>query len=162
MVILKNTSDTLNSWSEKLVCILLGAMTLVVFAQVIFRLFKASLPWSEELARYMMIYLTFIGASIGVKRGSHIAVEALMGLVREKYQKYVSLLVVLLCMAFFVILVVFGSKVVGTTMSQLSPAMKVNMGLVYLAIPLSGLLMIIHSLNEIFEIFKKTSCKGDI
>ena len=62
----------LNNIEEFIVVPLVAVMTAVIILQVFFRyVLKGSLPWSEELSRYLMIWVTFVGASIGVKRGAH-------------------------------------------------------------------------------------------
>lgn len=52
-------------------------MVLAVFVQIISRaLFNMSFPWTEELARYLMIWVTFLGASFAFQYGAHISIEA--------------------------------------------------------------------------------------
>ena len=75
MRVLNILSDVVNFLVEHVIAILMGLMTIVVFLQVVFRLISGSLPWSEELARYMMIFMVYLGASVGVKKKNHIAIE---------------------------------------------------------------------------------------
>ncbi len=82
---LQKTSDVLNKVAVVFLGIALAVMTVVVFAQVIFRMIGASLPWSEEFARYTMVFLTYIGASVGVKYKSHISVEAVVGILPSNH-----------------------------------------------------------------------------
>lgn len=110
MELIHRTSELLNSLVEKTICLLLAGMTAVTFAQVVCRLIQGSLPWSEELSRYMMVYLTFLGLSVGVKRGVLINIEAFMNLFPPQIQNTGALFVTLLNMAFFTYSSVTASK----------------------------------------------------
>lgn len=148
---LNKVSDVVNTVAEYFCAIALGVMSIVVFAQVIFRLTSGSLPWSEELARYLMIYMVYVGTSIGVKKSSHIAVEVVMDRCPAKVQKVVEILVYLLMMAAFVILCYYGLKIVDITMMQKSPAMQIKMGYVYMSMVLGGALMLLHCVNNMIN-----------
>ena len=65
---LNKISDGANKAAEYLVALLLAMMSVVVFVQVIGRWTRLSLPWSEEFARYAMIYMVYIGTSAGFAR----------------------------------------------------------------------------------------------
>ena len=79
MSFFRKTLDRVNALAEYAVCALLAVMVVVVFLQVIFRfIIRSSLPWSEELSRYVMVWIVFLGASIGIKRKSHIGVEVVV------------------------------------------------------------------------------------
>lgn len=146
---LNRLSDVVNTVAEYFCAIALGIMSVVVFAQVIFRLTAGSLPWSEELARYLMIYMVYVGTSIGVKRGTHIAVEVIMDRCPPTVQKIVEILVDLMMIAAFVILCYYGMKIVTLTMVQKSPAMQIKMGYVYLSMVVGGALMLLHCINNL-------------
>lgn len=148
---LNKLSDVVNTVAEYFCAIALGVMSIVVFAQVVFRLTSGSLPWSEELARYLMIYMVYVGTSIGIKRNSHIAVEVIMDRCPAKAQKVVEVLVDLLMMAAFGILCYYGMKIVNITMMQKSPAMQIKMGYIYLSMVLGGALMLLHCLNNMIN-----------
>jgi len=152
MGLIKKLSDKLSKGTEIVIGLLLAVMSIVVFLQVIYRyVFHASLPWSEEFARYLLIYLTFLGASVAVKKNAHIGVEAIVKLLPHSVAKAAEWIANVLSFLFFAILVVCGSKVVKVTLMQLSPAMKVKMGYIYLAIVIGGILMMIHLLARTFE-----------
>ena len=148
---LNKLSDGVNTVAEYFVALCLGLMSVVVFAQVVLRQTTGSLLWSEELARYLMIYMVYIGSSIGVKYGTHIAVEFVMGRCPAGVQKVVAVIVDLLMLAAFAILCYYGMKIVTLTMMQKSPAMRVKMGYVYFSMVLGGVLMFLHCLNNMIN-----------
>ena len=76
----------------------LAIMTVLVFIQVIMRyVFQNSLSWSEELARYIFLWLSWIGASYAVKERSHFRVEMFADLFKGKARKVFELFVLLTC-----------------------------------------------------------------
>ena len=71
-------------FEEGLSAVLLAAMSVVILLQIILKWFHMPLSWSEEMARYMFIWLIYIASSYAVKKRSHIKVEILSLLVKEK------------------------------------------------------------------------------
>ena len=63
---------------------MLAVMSAVVFAQVVFRLVHASIPWSEELSKYLLIWCTFLGSALGVRKGSLVGLELLFMILPKK------------------------------------------------------------------------------
>lgn len=56
---------------------MLSVMSVVVFAQVVFRMVHASIPWSEEVSKYLLVWCTFLGAALCVRRKSLVGLELL-------------------------------------------------------------------------------------
>ncbi|AET69715.1 TRAP-type C4-dicarboxylate transport system, small permease component [Desulfosporosinus orientis DSM 765] len=136
---------------EYLCTMLLSIMTIVVFYQVFCRfVIKAALPWSEELSIYILAWVTFLGASIGVKRGSHIGVEAVIVLFPKKIQRYFVLLSYIFCTVFFVIIVYYGLLIVQKQIitGQVSPAMRIPMYYAYLSVPVGSILIVIRFVQK--------------
>ena len=138
-----------NRWAERCCLVLLVAMTTVTFAQVFFRFVVVrSLPWSEEFSRYALVWASFLGASVALKRGLHIGVEAFVGKLVEKRRRQVYQLTLFLMMIFLLFVIIKGLQMASFNMRQSSPAMRIPMGLPYLAIPVGSILMFLHLLNE--------------
>lgn len=140
--------DGLEAVTLWFLALMMGAMVLVVLAQVAARLTAGSLPWSEELARYLMIYLTYVGASVGVKRKSHIAITFLSGKLPRRMEGAVDLVGNLVCLAVCAIIFWYGLKLVDLTMAQRTPAMQIPMGTAYFAVALGPALMAVHFLTN--------------
>ena len=148
MRVLNKLSDIVNFLVEHVVAILMGLMTVVVFLQVVFRLISGSLPWSEELARYMMIFMVYLGASVGVKKKNHIAIEFVAN---QKGRTIVDILSDLLMLAAFAVIIHFGLNVVRVTMMQKSPVLRVKMGYMYFSIVLGGILMCLQTVVNLIS-----------
>ena len=109
----------------------------VVFIQVIARELGGSLPWSEELTRYLAVWVTFIGGSLGIKRGAHIGVEAIKMKLPPKARLAVNLIGILICMFFCFVCIKYGIQIISRQIatSQRSPSMRIPMWWAYMAIP---------------------------
>ncbi|MBA1334774.1 MAG: hypothetical protein HPY66_0394 [Firmicutes bacterium] len=141
--------DKMNKAVEYIVAVMLVIMVIVIFLQVIFRfIIKSAIPWSEELARYLLVWTSFLGASIGIKRKGHIGVEAVVQVLPPGVRTIVSLIANGLSMVFFVVIIVYGYKILKVVSIQLSPAMEISMAVPYSAIFVSGLLMLLYSINS--------------
>lgn len=133
-----------NRWA---MIVLLAAMALIVFANVVLRyLTNASIEWGEEVSRHMMIWLTFIGSGIVLRYGGHIAIENLQDACPSRIAKAMRVLVALLLMGFFLMLIWTGYAYVQRAMLQLTASTQIPFGYIYAAIPVGGLLLLVHFL----------------
>ncbi len=138
--------------------ILMAAMVLTVTWQVISRfILKAPSSYTEELARFLLIWIGILGSGYALRTKAHLGIDILpkylQGYKRKMLEVFVYFLVILF--AFFV-LIIGGLRLVDLTFSlkQTSAAMGIPMGYVYLVLPLSGLLMVYYALAFIIEIIK--------
>ncbi|MEP7283017.1 MAG: TRAP transporter small permease [Rubrivivax sp.] len=115
--------DRLEEW---LVTLMLAAMTLVTFTQVVLRyVFNSGFTWALELTTVFFAVMIFAGVSYGVRVGAHIGIDALVRLLPPGPKRGLSILVVLLCLAYTGI-VIFGAveyvskmKMVGVELEDL-------------------------------------------
>lgn len=139
--------------------ILAITMTAVIFAQVISRTFLGTpLSWSEELGRYLFVWLCFIGASIALYRGSHLGIDIIVQMVPEKVRNIMILTTHVLVLLLLYVMFNEGMTLVAKTAMQKSAAMRIPMSYAYAAIPVSAVLMIFHTIVKIIntglEMFK--------
>jgi TRAP-type C4-dicarboxylate transport system permease small subunit len=123
----------------------------VVFAQVLFRyVFQHPLAWSEELARYLFVWATFLGASVAFYENTNINVSLFVEQFKSpRAQAAIMILADIACMAFLVMYVWQGTRVTMSNfnLGQFAPSMEwLPIGLVYLAIPLGSLFMLLNVL----------------
>ncbi|HHW36591.1 MAG TPA: TRAP transporter small permease [Bacillales bacterium] len=134
----------------------------VIFLQVVMRQLDMSLSWSEELARYCFIWLIYIGISFGVKKQTHVKIDAVLFLLKEKGQIVLNFVANLFFMAFAIFVIIYGYEVANQLLQfgQRSPANQIPMGYVYMATPIGmGLTLIRLIQNQIKLIqsfFRKT------
>lgn len=127
-----------NKVEESLIVVLMAAMATIVFVQVVFRALNLSLTWSEELSRYLTIWISFIGASYGFRKGSHIGVEAIKNAFPPKARRIFELISYIVSIILSVLVIMTGITIVQTQMKfgQLSPAMRIPMWTAYISIPI--------------------------
>ena len=153
--VFKKASDGLNKICIIISVVLLGGMVVVTSAQIICRVFFTALSWSEELARYLLIWSTFIGAGCVYKSKGHISIDIVQNLFKHNRKKVLKIIVQLLCIILFIIAIVYGFRYMILMGSQKSAALLIPMKYMYLAIPIGCSIMCIHAicllLEEIFE-----------
>lgn len=130
-----------------LVFLLLVGMVVVTTLQVFCRVLFSALTWSEELSRYLLVWSTFFAATMAYKRGNHIAVTFLVEALPKRASAAFSLLSYLLSMAFFLIAAYFAWQMISMQVFQISPAMSLSMRYVYISLPMSMLIMVIHAIQ---------------
>lgn len=126
---------------EAYILIALSILTVVViFIQVIMRyVIGASLVWSEEFARYLFIWMIYIGVSFGVKKQRHLSIDAFAMLFKEKGKIFMGMCANL-AFLFFAVIITYYSYEVVMKVSRLSPAMEIPLNWVYAA-PMVGFLL---------------------
>lgn len=134
----------INRWALILIMVV---MAIIVFLNVILRFFtNDSITWSDEVARHLMIWLTFIGAGITLRHGGLVAIDNLQMTASPQAAKILRILVAAVLLAFFVVMIWAGKTYVGRTMRQLTPSTRIPFGYIYMAIPIGFSLLIAHFL----------------
>lgn len=133
----------LNSVLTIIVVLCMTVMASAVMANVCCRyVLKLSLTWSAELARYCMVWMAFLGATVLVNENQHLAVDVLPKALTPDARRWLAVLIHGLSMVFFVILAWCGFGLVRSTSDQVASSMEfLPMSVVYVVIPASGLLM---------------------
>ncbi len=126
---------------------ILTSMTLIVGANVALRYTtNHSLPWAEEAARYLMIWMTFLGAGLALRIGGHVAITNLHDVMGTTAQKLLRAAIVVGLLFFFGFMVYVGWQYMQRSQFQQTPALRLSFRYVYAAMPVGFGLMIIHLL----------------
>lgn len=124
---------------------LFGMMLISALLGVFFRyVMKSPFQWTEEVARYSLIWLGFMAINMGIWRGEHIAVDVLVQHLPGFMIKALALLVNILCGFFLVVLFYKGCLMTGRTMMT-AQSFPVSMFWFYLAVPVSAGLSLIQT-----------------
>ena len=137
------------------VTVLMLLATVVAIMQVVARyVFNNSLYWSEEFVLYALITMSFLTMGMGVRYAAHISVEAGLAFSGPRLARIFQIGAALLGLIFAAVLILLGWRLSMNTlgMGQLSPAMRVPVGYIYLAIPVSGVLMALRYLLVLVEL----------
>ena len=149
---MQRISDIINRITEGILIIILSGMAVVVFLQVIFR-YVLNLPlfWTEELARYCLVWASLLGSAVAVKRGQHIAVTIFIERFPPALRQGLTIIALLSVAAILTIIFWGGIQLVTITRAQISPALRVSMSVPYLAVPVGAALMLLHTIVCIID-----------
>ncbi|HDK27740.1 MAG TPA: TRAP transporter small permease [Candidatus Atribacteria bacterium] len=137
-----------------LASVFLSTMMLSVFLQVLARyVFRWSLPWPEELARYCFIWGSLLGAGIALERRKLHDIDIVFNRLPNKLKSFITFIVNLLALGFLVIFVVYGIELLSVTHRQMSSALIIRMSYVYGAVPFAGSLMLMSQFFNTIETF---------
>lgn len=135
--------------------IIMSIMVVNVLWQVFSRyILGAPSSFTDELARYLMIWIGVLGAAYVSGKNMHVAIDVLPSKLNEKNQKTLARIVDLVIISFvFLALCIGGIRLVYLTfvLEQHSPALQIPLALVYLALPLSGTLIIFYKTSDLLK-----------
>ena len=150
---MKQIRSQLDKIIELLLVSILSAMVINVLWQIITRYFSASpSSFSDELARYLMIWLGLIGSAYVSGKKEHVSIDYFLKKLNPKKRVLFNRIIgfIILFFAFFVMIIGGGHLVFVTIkLEQLSPSLQIPLGIVYSVIPLSGLIIIFYQISNI-------------
>ncbi|MBW7476105.1 TRAP transporter small permease [Paenibacillus oenotherae] len=145
--------DVLNKIVGYIVGIMLAVMSIIIIAQIVCRfVLEIPLTWSEEAARYLMVYTVFLGSSLALRHHRMIAIEILPEYLKPNVRKMLKVAIMLISIVFFIILLVQGIDMLEIVQRQVSAGIGISMDIPYMAIPIGALLMIINAIAVIIEL----------
>lgn len=122
---------------------LFWVMALVVFLQFFSRyVLNSSFAWTEEIARYLLMWVTFVGAAVAMRRRSHIAVEVLHQFLPEPVVRVLNFLIDVIVLGFVGLLVWYAWQVTERMEIQRMTVFDLSMSIVYGGIFVGCLLML--------------------
>ena len=128
--------------------ILLSCCILQVFTRYVL---NDSLTWTEELARFSFMYVSFLGAALCVNAGTHARITVLVDFVPKPVQlvfEYIGYVIILICAY---VMITQGFSLLGTVGVQKSPMLKIPMSVFYAACPIGAVFMAIYALLKILR-----------
>ena len=158
--LIRNIYRIIKIIEQNLVVVLLGIMVGNV-AVGVFSLYilNNSLPWTEELARYLMIWFAFVGMAIAFQEEGHVNVSFVVNLFPIAIRNFIKIFSYLLVIFFLITLFSQSLNVLRLVRIQISPALGIPMIYPYLSVTFGSLLMAIEVIrlicSNIVAIFKK-------
>lgn len=140
---------------EVLLAILLSVMTLMIFMQIVFRVFGWPLSWTEELGRYMFIWMIYLGAASAIRKRKHISVELLDLFLKDNGKFVLNIISNVIFMIFAAILSYYSIPVVQRVAAQLSPAVRLSMAIPYSSVLVGSALMLIRLIQDTIARFRE-------
>jgi TRAP-type C4-dicarboxylate transport system permease small subunit len=131
---------------EVTVVTLFTVLTIAVFTQVVARyVFNSPPAWTEELARFCQVWIILLTSSICIRKGSHLAVDYLGPSLAPAARKALGAITGTLIIAYSVVVTIWGVRLMSVGFLQVSPAMQINMAVVYAVFPIAGALMTVEA-----------------
>lgn len=134
----------------------MSIMLITIFSQVITRYCFGYTPeWSEELARFLFVYVVFLGSALIMGETGHLAVEFLpQRYAGTPFGKFLDVFVLLASYVFVIILFFQGAKMTQIMTFQESPGLEISMSYVYAVIPVSSVLMLLYLIRSTIKLIK--------
>src|SRR5215467_5010786 len=107
--------------------------------------------WVEEVGEYTLAWLTFIGAAVGIRRGTHFAVHIVTERFPPALRRAMSIGHYVLLVGFGALLAVYGWQVAELNSQSYSPALDLNLRWLYLSAVVGGVLMVLYSLGGLVD-----------
>ena len=143
----KDKVDSILAWT---LIVLMAANVFNVLWQVFTRfILNNPSPFTEELARFLLIWVGLLGAAYAAGRKMHLAVEVILEQLKGKIREIAEFAIQFFIFLFaLLVMVVGGIRLVAITLAldQISAALRVKLGYVYLVLPISGLLIMFYAL----------------
>lgn len=137
---------------EAVLFVLVLALLILIALQVFTRyVLQASLPWTEEVARMVLVWAVMLGAAVAMERNEHYAITVLSARFRGATRLGVLIATNIAGLVFLVALVGYGAQYMAVNMNTVQVSTQISRGWIYLAMPVGatimGLSLILHSIK---------------
>ncbi len=152
-------NELIGRLEDAVVGIILLAATYVLFQGVLLRyLFNYAFSWTEEVVRYSIVWLVFLGGSIAARRGAHIAMDIAVVYLPPRAKLFMLGVAAAITCAFTLVMTYYGILLTVSIWNyrQLSPAAEIPMAIPFAAIPVGCALMAIRFLAAALAYFRGT------
>lgn len=135
--------------TETVVAFLMAVMVGTIILQVFYRFVLGDpLSWSEELARYAFVWITFLGAAVAYRHGAHIAIETVVALLPRRGREALAWVVDALMVGALVVLLVQGLAIVEVNSNVEATMLEIPMSWVYGSVPVSAAIMLAYQVER--------------
>jgi len=152
---MKFIGKLLNQTEDYLLIILMTVMPIVIFLQIVLRITGSPLSWTEETARYMFLWVIYLGCARGVRNHTELSVDMLRQLLKKdgRARAVYDLITAILCAVFAAVFVRYSVAMIENLIvyPKYSPACQYNMIIVYMSSVVGSILMLIRYLTTIYK-----------
>ena len=127
---------------------LIGVITLQIVSRVLF----TAVGWTEEVARFLLVWITFLAGTLAFQRGRHIAVTFVVDALPGRLRQIARIAALLIVLAFMITLIVIGYRYMQVQSFQKSASLRLSMTYVYAVMPICAAIMAWYSLVDIIEL----------
>lgn len=154
---MEKLSDFIDKVTLTIACVLLVIIAVIVNWGVFCRyVLFAPLPWSEQIPKYAMIWMGFLGASVGISRNRHIGFDILVSRLPSMISKIIIFAGRIIILFFLVMMTIYGvSFAFAVGFSSKAPMLPIPMFYLFLAVPVGGVFMILQTIIRLVLDVKK-------
>ncbi len=129
-----------------LIVVAISAMTALLCVQIVLRAFDATIPWAEELARYLFVWAMYLSISYCIKDDRHIRIRILVDKLPAKIGQGLLIVSDLIFMAFMLAVTWYGHSVIERSLKlgQIAPAMEIPVACLYASVLVCAVLSVIR------------------
>ncbi|MFH0785738.1 MAG: TRAP transporter small permease [Pseudomonadota bacterium] len=153
--VITQLSGKINILVEWLLLGIGSAICLILFAQVLCRYGGASLGWSEEVSRHLLVAITFLGSTAAYKRAGFIGLRGIGQWFGSDVERLVLIAMQLLTLGCFAVICWFGIQYTGRAWHQTTAALQIPMALPFAVIPAAALILSLHVLSDILQTLRQ-------
>jgi TRAP-type C4-dicarboxylate transport system permease small subunit len=137
----------------------MAALVAVITLQIVSRVFFTSVSWTEEVARFLLIWITFLGATLAYQQGRHIAVTLMRDNLPPAFKRIVTGAALVVTIAFLVALAWVGWRYTMLQSFQKSPSLRLPMNYVYVVMPITAALIALLSSIDLIRLLAGGSAR---
>lgn len=154
---MEKLSDFIDKVTLTIACVLLVIIAVIVNWGVFCRyVLFAPLPWSEQIPKYAMIWMGFLGTSVGISRNRHIGFDILVTRLPSMIKKIIVIAGRIIILFFLVMMTIYGvSFAFAVGFSSKAPMLPIPMFYLFLAVPVGGVFMILQTIIRLVLDVKK-------
>lgn len=124
-----------------------GGIFVLAMAQILFRyVLKISAPWTEEAARYLMIWMALLASGLAFKTGDHFNIDFLTSRLTPRKRATLTVLTNFLAVVFILSIILWGLPFAKLGFFTIAPGLQITMFIPYLALPAGGIVMLLNLL----------------
>lgn len=152
----KRLLDAVQSFIDFISSIFIGLAVILLFYAVVMRyVFQNPPAWSQEVTRYLFIWLIMLGAASVTRDQNHLRIAVFADMLPSRFKPFLSLFLNFLMLIFCGVLIQQSLKIYPKVAEAMSPILPISLGWLYLAIPVGGALMILFLLENCLGLITK-------
>jgi len=160
MSALESASNAINAFVEKILFVIGTVICIILFAQVVFRYAGASLGWSEEVSRHLLVAITFLGGTVAYKRASFIGLQGLGHHLGPAVQRIIVVGLQVLSLALFALIAYFGAIYTIKAGEHTSSSLQIPMAIPFAVIPIAAVIFVFHVIADMARTLSQKSDGG--
>lgn len=158
---MRRVTMAINRALEVVAMVLLAILCAVTFLGVLDRyIIQSGIGWTEELARFLLIWISLLAATMGVYRSAHFRISFLVDLLPAPPRRAIALTMHVVDIGVLGVVFVQGARVTEIMRIQTSPAMDLPMSWIYLSLPVAAGIMILFLIVQVVDMLRSPDETG--